>query len=243
MRWVLPLALLAAGPVQAAEQMFPLAGFTAVTNAASADLEVRVGRAFRVVATGDAERLARLRVEVRGDTLVIESRGGWSGWRSGSLNLLVELPALTGISLTGSGDGRVDAVKAADFRGATSGSGDLLIARLDAGQARLSSSGSGNLAVAALSGGTVTLSTTGSGDIMAAGRADRLDAVTTGSGDLALNGLAVTTLAARSTGSGDIEARATGSAEARTSGSGDVTIAGTDRCRVTSSGSGNVRCG
>lgn len=216
------LAAVSAGvPAMAAEQVFPADGFTAVVNATAGDLDIRVGRPFRVVATGDAARLARLRVEVRGDTLVIEQRGG--GWRGGRLALLVELPALASVSMTGAGDGRVDAVTGATFRAATTGSGDLAIGRLAVREARLTS--------------------TGAGDLTATGTVERLEATTTGTGDLLLSGLAAATVVARSTGAGDIGVGPADSAEARTSGVGDISIAGTPRCRTSSSGIGTIRCG
>jgi hypothetical protein len=217
------LPLLLAAPALAAERSFSVGAFSEVVLSGWPNVVVTAGAAQSVRAEGAAADLERLDIEVRGKTLVIETRSGSRNRASREgVTVHVSAPELSDVSISGSGDMQVGAVTG-DFSAHISGSGDMTIAAVDAPSLSIWLTGSGDLAV---SGGTCragSFSTTGSGDIDAA--RVRCD-----------------TLTLSSTGSGDIVAQATGTASLRTTGSGDIRVTGGARCTTRSSGSGSTAC-
>ncbi|MFD1951771.1 head GIN domain-containing protein [Sphingomonas arantia] len=219
--------LLAASPSSAADALvtrrFPASGFAQIDLRGSDNVIVRVGPAFSVVATGPAVTLKTLTAEVRGGTLVLDHHGNsWSWRKTPPTTITVTMPALAGVSLSGSGDMTVGPFRAPRFSGALAGSGNLRLARIEAGQ--------------------VALSIAGSGDLVAAGQAGAAKLSIAGSGNLDAGALAVRTLATSTAGSGDMIARAAGTASVSMAGSGGVTVHGPARCTVSKAGSGDVRC-
>ena len=78
-----------------------LTGFTKVEANAGTDVEVTVGAAFSVEATGrDANRIV---TRVQGDTLVVEPTRDWS-WRGRQANVRVTLPRVNGLSASSGAD-------------------------------------------------------------------------------------------------------------------------------------------
>lgn len=219
---VLILATLAAASASAAERRFDASGFDRVAVGGSDNVVIRQGKAFSVVATGDAGDLDRLEVRVEKGALQIgRKKGSWS-WSGKDMNIAVTLPALHGLSLAGSADVQADKGSGETFDVRVAGSGDLLLASLDTRTA--------NVAIS------------GSGDVKLNGRCGALNVRVAGSGDADLAGLACTNAAISVAGSGNVSARASGQADVRIAGSGDVQITGGARCTKKVAGSGEVRC-
>lgn len=214
-----------AGP--AVSRSFPVASFSSLEVSGPFEVSVTTGAAPSVRAQGSQQLLDAMEVVVSGDRLQIRTkrRGGWFGgmsWSGKPATVAVTVPALTAVSVTGSGDTKVDRVSGDSFSGAIAGSGDLKL-----GQVAVKSL---NLAIA------------GSGEVTAAGRADRANYTIAGSGDVHAAGLTATSAAAEVAGSGNVRARVTGEATARIMGSGDIDISGGAKCQSTKHGSGNIRC-
>ena len=229
-RWVAACGavLVAAGAVavaQAAERNFMVTGFNEIEVAGPFDVTVNVGRGQSVRAQGAERDLERLRIQVVGNELRIGSRErGWTDWsKSEPVRIQVTVPSLRAVSLAGSGDVRVDRVKADSFKASLSGSGDLSVGMLAAGD--------------------VKLSLAGSGDITAAGSCSSADVSIAGSGDVRIPSLKCQTLSGSIAGSGGIDANVSRTAKLSIMGSGDVTVAGGAKCDVSKMGSGSVRCG
>lgn len=205
-------------------QNFPASGFDRVMASGSEDITIITGKAASVTATGDADRIARLRIGVDGATLMIDhkSSSNWGLQMGEPIRIVITMPALSGVHGSGAGNIVADRGSGPAFAASTSGSGDLRIARIDSP--------------------AVTLRTSGSGDIAAAGQCTSARVSTSGSGDMALTGLACRDIDVTTTGSGDVMARASGNANVRISGSGDVAITGGARCTSRTSGSGDVTC-
>jgi hypothetical protein len=205
-------------------QSFPATGFDRVTASGSEDITIVTGKAASVTATGDAERIARLRIGVEGTTLKIDhkSSSNWGMQPGEPVRIVITMPALLGLHGSGAGDITADRGSGPAFSASTSGSGDMRIAQIDSA--------------------VVTLHTSGSGDIAAAGQCTTAKVSTSGSGDLAIGNLACRDIDVTITGSGDVGARASGNANVKISGSGDVAIAGGARCMSRTSGSGDVKC-
>lgn len=233
-------ALLATS-ADAAERRFANTGFTQVIVEASDDVSIAKG-GFAITATGDQADLDRLEIRQEGTVLRIgRKRDGWR-WNGKDVAVAVRLPALAGVTVSGSGDVTADAADAASVALKVSGSGDLAVQAVRGKALVASVSGSGNLGVASAASEAVSASISGSGDIALAGRCTSLNARLSGSGDLAAAGLACTSADISTSGSGDVSLKASGAVTARTSGSGDVTVTGRARCTSRSSGSGVIRC-
>jgi hypothetical protein len=240
---LLATVMLAAVPVVAAERSFPNTGFTHVVIEGSDNAVIRKG-GFSVVASGETADLDQLSVRQDGTTLRIgRKREGWR-LRSKDVALMISLPALAAVTVSGSGDVAVadQAGTGGDVALRVSGSGNLAVPAVQARALSASISGSGNMAVGGVSAQTVATALSGSGDMAVAGRCTSLDARLSGSGDLDTSRLACTDASVSTSGSGDVSLRATGTVTARTSGSGDILVAGGARCTSRSSGSGVIRC-
>lgn len=204
---------------------FAVADFTKVELRGSDNVEVSVGAAFSVRATGPAKLLDRLKIERIGDTLTVgrQTRIGL-GWENlGHATIHVTMPRIEGAEIAGSGDLSVDRVTGDRFKGGAAGSGDLKIA--------------------AISVKTADFDIAGSGTIAARGTAEMLRVSIAGSGNLEGSGLRAASASASVAGSGNIRAEVDGEASVSVMGSGDVDLGGKARCRTTKMGSGTVRCG
>lgn len=216
-----------AGP--AGSRVFPVAGFQKIEVAGPYDLEVRSGPGVAVSAQGPEDLLERLEVEVRNGVLEVRPRrekGGWfrfGGNHGGKVLVRVTVPSLSGASLAGAGDIRIDRVRGESFEGDLAGSGGLAIGQIEVGRLAISIAGAGDVRV---QGGT----------------ARTIDYEIAGSGDIDTRAVRGEQLAVSIAGAGNVKAYATGSADVDIMGSGDVEISGGAKCRVSKMGSGNVRC-
>jgi hypothetical protein len=127
------------------QRSFNLAGFDAVSLAGPHDVVVTVGSGHSVRAEGDRTALDRLEIEVDGGNLKIGTKKGnwpmdWSKGRA-KTTIYVSLPAIRAAAIAGSGDMRVDRVRADRFAGSIAGSGDLQIASMQVTDAKFSVAG------------------------------------------------------------------------------------------------------
>ncbi len=219
---------LLASQAGAATRAIPVPGFSKIRVEGPYSVKVRTGRSVSVKATGAQNRLDKLVVETRGDTLLVTTERGWNwramNWgRNDHVVIEVGVPMIEAAELSGSGELDIDKVRTQDFTALVTGSGNLGVARLDTARVK----------------GTVT----GSGDLSLAGKTARADLSLTGSGDLLAPALGVDLLTASLLGSGDLIVGATRTAKARLMGSGDIVIAGRPKCTTSKMGSGEIRCG
>jgi hypothetical protein len=238
---ILVTAALLATAASAAERRFANTGFTQVVVEAGDNVTIRKG-GFGVVATGETADLDRLDIRQDGTTLRIgRKKGNWS-WRGKDVLVAVSLPALSGVTVSGSGDVTADRAEADAVGLRISGSGNLAVQAVKARSLATSISGSGDLSVNGIAADTVGAAISGSGDMTLAGACTSLDARLSGSGDVAAGSLACTNATLATSGSGDIGVKASGTVSARSSGSGDISVSGGARCTSRSSGSGVIRC-
>jgi hypothetical protein len=216
--------LLAAVPpataAPAAERRFTAAGFDAVALSGSDRMVVTAGPAVSIVATGDPDAIAALRIEARGGTLHVDRLPG--SYRDRGATVTVTVPRLSKVTLDGSGSIRVRGAAGPRFVAEDHGSADIVIEDLRAAETRLSLQGSGS--------------------IVAAGSSAQLWIDASGSGSVDTTRLVVRDIDVTATGSSSIRARAAGRAAIDSAGSGSVSVDGTADCRVSKSGSGAVRC-
>ncbi len=216
-------ALTMAVPANAAQRSFPVGSFSEIVLTGSHDVDVKIGHAASVSATGADADLDRLEIRVDGNRLLIGSKSGSWRWSRDGVKIHVSVPALSAAVISGSGEMDIDQVSG-DFRGRISGSGDMDILSVESSTLELAISGSGDIDV-------------GNGNCKAASYS------TSGSGDIDASKVRCKTVTATTTGSGSISGYATDSAALRVTGSGDIEIGGGARCTTRTSGSGSTRCG
>jgi hypothetical protein len=205
------VALLAAAllviPARAGTQERKVEGFTKLDLKVPVDVTIRRGKAFSLVLDlHDSEMASKIVTEVRGDTLVI-STNEHSLRLHGKNTATLTMPALEGISITGSGD-----VDAAGFEQGTSLS--MVI------------SGSGNINY---SGKTSALSVavSGSGNVRLSGSTGSLSVSIEGSGDFKGSDFTAKSASVTVDGSGDADVRVAGGAvQFAVNGSGDIRWSG-----------------
>lgn len=214
-----------AGPT--VSRNYQVGNFQQVEVAGPYDVEVRTGANPSVSARGSENLLEKTVVEVKGDKLVIHTennRGffhiGWS--TRGKASFVVTVPQLTGATIAGSGDVRVDKVTGQSFKGTVAGSGGINIGNLDVQ--------------------TLKLDIAGSGGVKGSGRAQSAEYDIAGSGGVDAGAIQTKDVKVSIAGSGDVRAHSSGTADVSIMGSGDVEIAGGAKCNVSKAGSGNVRC-
>jgi hypothetical protein len=207
---------------------YQVGNFQQIEVAGPYDVEVRTGSNVSVSARGGEKLLERTTVEVDGDKLVIRPERNHSffnfGWGShGKASFTVTVPQLSGASMAGSGDIRVDKVAGQNFTASVAGSGGVSVTTMDVQQLKLSIAGSGGVKA-----GT--------------GRAQSAKYDIAGSGDIDAGAIQVQSLDVSIAGSGGVKAHSSGTADVSIMGSGDVEVAGGAKCNVSKAGSGSVRC-
>jgi hypothetical protein len=215
-----------AGPT--VSRNYQVGNFHEVEVAGPYDVTVRTGANPGVSGQGSEKLLDRTVVVVQGDKLVIhpQERHGWFnfGWNiNGKANFTVTVPQLSGATIAGSGDIRVDQIKGDRFEGTVAGSGGLNVDNVDVGSLKLSIAGSGSAKTAA-------------------GRAQSADYSIGGSGDIDAGAVRTQQAKVSIAGSGSVKAHAAASADVSIMGSGDVDVSGGAKCSVSKAGSGSVRC-
>ena len=204
------------------ERHWAVSGFDAVNVAAAGDVQVRVGPAFSVSATGAPAMLDKVKIVQDGHTLDIGRRRGVD-WGSGKLHFIVTMPAIKGAGIGGSGTIAIDRVEGNAFEGNIGGSGSLNIAAMKVGK--------------------TSFNIGGSGDVAAAGTTQSLSVSIGGSGSIKATALSAQTADISIAGAGNVATTVAKTAAVTIMGSGDVTVAGGAKCSVTKMGGGSVHCG
>lgn len=243
---------MAAAPTSTSEteRRFDLTGFEKVTLLGSLQVEFYQGP-FSVVAIGPTDELPYVEATVKGGTLTIRQKDHrevqaeghpkrrtkvWigpvtiakiTGGSSFSTRVVVHLPNLSGLVLSGSGDallGRFTGPGAMEL--SVQGSGDIeALALQDLSALRLDMQGSGRIMCRhAEVKGRTDLDLAGSGDIVVAGSTTQLDVSLTGSGVVQAGAFAAEYGSTKLIGSGDAEVNYT-----------------TDQVTTTVVGSGNLK--
>ncbi|MGZ4357070.1 MAG: head GIN domain-containing protein [Gaiellaceae bacterium] len=154
--------------------------FTKIDFTGAASVSISVGKKTAVAIRGDDNIVPLIRTDVRGDTLVISEKHGFS--TENGLDIRVSTPALDSSILSGAGSVTADGINAksfaADVRGAgrlqlagqtksldvdVSGVGSVELGRLIARDARVTLSGTGSIRVYAT--GTLDATVNGVGSI------------------------------------------------------------------------------
>lgn len=197
----------------------PVDGFDGIDLTIAANVFLRQGSTFEVLAEGPEEAVTDLEDRVFDGIWRIDTRRCYRN--SEEINIFITLPELREIRNSGSGDLLTEEfflVDDLDLHG--SGSGDMnLLVEADRVDARIN----------------------GSGDIRIEGLANQLELSVRGSGDWRGFGFESLEADVVMSGSGDAEVRVVDFLLVRISGSGDVLFKGNPDLEVNDNGSGDVR--
>jgi hypothetical protein len=196
-------------------------GFHAIDFDIAGDIEISVADNYSIEVQAQENLLPLLKTEVNSDgRLVIYFSESVS--YNQDLKIRVSGPAFDALSLSGSGNMRVNTP-------------------LNADRMQLSLGGSGNVFVPQGNFGALDCDISGSGSIEAGGKANSMSISLSGSGQVKAKGLATNELRTDVSGSGSVEATVLQTLKANISGSGNVRYAGTPTVESNVSGSGSVK--
>jgi hypothetical protein len=158
--------------------------FSKIELAGSPDIEVAVGSDTSVAVTADDNLLPIIETKVEGDTLKIRSERSYN--TSLGVKVDIKVPALDGVSITGSGNIRVAGLQAGDMGASVTGSGNVTLSGV-VDQLSIRITGSGDVRAGELAAKRVKAAVTGSGNATVRA-AEELDARVTGSGNVLYSG-------------------------------------------------------
>lgn len=175
---------------------------------------------------GDADAIATLIAEVKGNILIIRPQNSWTSWarkyENKKIVAYVSAKSITSLTMSGSGNMTVNGqIKSASLAATLSGSGSIS-------------------AAAAVNNFTGTIS--GSGNLNFSGTTNEATITISGSGSFTNKGFSVADLSAIVSGSGSVNVSAEDRIEAVISGSGSINYSGNAKVvEKKISGSGRVR--
>jgi hypothetical protein len=180
-----PNPITGSGVVEKEER--PSKAFNRIELQGSADVEVTIGETQSVVVEADDNVLPLIRTSVSGgNTLVINWKPNTNIRNYQTVRVIVTVPSLEAVKITGSGNVTVNGLKAADVRFDLPGSGNITAVG-QADRLRINLGGSGNIFCESLQTRDVTVDLTGSGNIQVYAT-DSLDVTVRGSGNVFYRG-------------------------------------------------------
>lgn len=195
--------------------------FDSVSLAGGFNVVIRQGAGNKVEVKADRNLLPYIETRLSGRTLEIAPKRGYHFSTSNNPNITLEMPALKGVAVAGSGKVQVEPMKTGGVNVDIAGSGDVRFANLDAER--------------------LAMKVSGSGDIVAVGRASTASVSIAGSGNVRAAELAAEEAKVSIAGSGDAQVNASKKLNVSIAGSGDVKYAGSPEISSSIAGSGKVR--
>jgi hypothetical protein len=216
--------LMLASPAYAATRSFGITGFTKIRVEGPYKVTLATGVAPFAKASGSATALDRVAIEIRGDTLVVQTNpsawGGYPGENPGPVEVMVGTHDLSSASLTGSGSIAIDRVQGLTFALAIQGSGAAEIGNVAADQMQVSLAGTASAKLK--------------------GRARSFTALVRGLSSLDAANLASPEAHITADGSSTIDANVTDTARVDAWGPATIRLTGRPSCTLTVTGSTNV---
>jgi hypothetical protein len=218
---------LPAAPAAAAERSYSVTDFDRIVVEGPYTVRLATGRPSSATATGSAQALERVSIEVTGRTLRIRPNRSLSGSASG--------PASGPVSI---------AVSTRELRAATvTGPADLAIDRSSGLRLELSLEGTGRIAIPRVSADNLVVGIIGSGRIQLAGTAKELRASVHGWADLDASALTAQGANVVTDSAGRVAVTVAREAAVTSNGIGEVEILGRASCTVSGLSAASVRCG
>ena len=217
-------SLALAAPANAATRNFGIDGFTKIRVEGPYKVALTTGVAPFAKATGSTTALDRIAIEVRGDTLIIQTNpsawGGYPGEDPGPVEISVGTHDLSSAALTGAGSVTINRVQGLSFALSVQGSGAARIDDVAADQMEV------NLA--------------GTASAKLKGRSLKFTALVRGLSSLDAANLATPDTHITADGSATIDANATDTARIDAWGPATIRLSGRPSCTLKLSGSTSV---
>jgi hypothetical protein len=177
--------------------------FSQVVTSTFIDIDITVGEEFSVKVEADDNLIEYIETEVRRKTLYVDTRDGYSLSSRNNVRVIVTMPKLTTVDISGSSDMLITGVSGEELEIGITGSGDITLeGEID--YVDISITGSGDIDARDLKCDEAYITISGSGDIDITVES-YLDVRVSGSGDVAYWG---SPKVSRSiSGSGDIRHR------------------------------------
>ena len=168
------------GNGQIVTQSRTIGNFTQIEARGASDVVVRVGAAPSLAITADSNIISQLTSEIRGNRLVLESRGSYRTRHTP--RIVVTVPSLDAAALSGSGNMRVEGIGGSSVALAVNGSGNLT-ASGRAGDLAVAINGSGNADARSVAASSASVAISGSGNATVATNG-KLSGAISGSGNI-----------------------------------------------------------
>lgn len=220
---LLATTIAAATPATAAIRNYGITGFTKIRVSGPYKVSLATEVAPYARASGSSAALDRVAVEVRDDTLVVESSPSWGGYPGadpGPVEVVVGTHDLTNASLIGSGSLAIDRVKSQKFMLTIQGSGSGDVANVATDQLNVSLEGTANAKLA--------------------GQAAKVIALVRGVSTLDATGLATPSADVDADGAATVDANVTDMARVSAWGPATVRLSGRPTCTLKVQGSPTV---
>ena len=215
--------ILAATPADAATRNFGVTSFTKIRVSGPYKVSVATGVAPFARASGSPAAIDRVAIEVRGDTLVVQSNPSWGGYPGsdpGPVEVTLGTHELGSASLVGSGSVAIDRIRGLSFSLTIQGSGASAIGNASVDQLNVSLEGTANAKIA--------------------GKAGKLTALVRGISTLDGAGLATPSADFSVDGTATIDANVTDTAKVNGWGPATVRLTGRPACNLKVQGSTTV---
>ena len=213
------------GSGEVASETRDLGSFDGIALSGGFKVLVRQGATAKIELKADKNLLPLIETKVvdgsKGRTLEISPKRGVNLSTTVTPVITLDMAQLRALSIAGSGDVRVEAMKTPSVEASIAGSGDIHFTDLDSDR--------------------LGVKVAGSGDVTATGRTDKLEVSVAGSGDVRVRGLVAQDVKVSIAGSGDAEVQAVKTLKVSVSGSGDVGYTGSPEISMSVAGSGKVR--
>ena len=222
--FALATSLTLAAPAGAATRNFGVTDFTKIRVDGPYRVSFTSGVAPFARASGSGPALDRVTVEVRGDTLVVQTnKSGWGGYPGedpGPVEVSVGTHEISNAWVNGAGMLTIDRVRGLSFALSVQGSGRGEIAAADADQ--------------------LNVSLVGTASAKVAGQAKKLTALVRGISAFDGTELAATDATIGTEGAATVDANVRGEAEVSSDGPATIRLAGNPNCTIRTGGSARV---
>jgi hypothetical protein len=217
--------------------------FKSIDLANSANVFIKQGTTFKVEVETHKNIADVFETVVENGVLRLQNKTGVWNLHYDKLNVYIEMPTVEGITISGSGDIKVETALSSEATNVhISGSGSISAEQgLTTKALNVLLSGSGDIYAKGVSASEVSAKISGSGGLELSGTSDKTDYHISGSGDINAKDLKSKATKALISGSGNIDCHTDESLDAEVTGSGNINYSGNaTSVKSHSSGSGDI---
>jgi hypothetical protein len=217
--------------------------FKSIDLANSANVFIKQGTTFKVEIETHKNIADVVETIVENGELRVQNKKGIWNLRYDKLNVYIEMPTVEGITISGSGDIKVEtALSSETINLHISGSGNISADQgLTTKTANVLLSGSGDIQAKGVATSEILAKISGSGGLNLSGTSDKSDYLISGSGDIEAKNLKSKAVKALISGSGGISCHSDEALDAEVTGSGNINYSGNaTNVKSHASGSGSI---